>query len=200
MPHGGACGCPSRVLGRLRRLGLGLALICVLCVGVPPVAVCEPDAGGAALVASAERSDGDERQNQEEAATLTPLGDAPEEIALACADLVEGYRAKAGHYPWRFWPANYLLLGLDPIYWFVGVRGVRYMPDGAYVGLVNVERDGYQLYVSTLDGQVLVVEDGRAIWVSAEDQRAYWRYRPGEVAEERLILVDLATVKSVQTQ
>jgi hypothetical protein len=129
-----------------------------------------------------------------------PLGETPQEIAASLAEKLEAYKAKRGNYPWRFWPANYLLLGLDPLHWVVGIDGVRYAPNGHYVELINAARDQYQMYVQATDGTLLSVSDGDSVWLDITEDRAYYLYHPGEVPNEELIEVALETLRVVQTQ
>ena len=192
----------GRFSARRRRTLVGLVVVAVsvCCLGLPVRAVAGDLATGSRSARVRIRAGGASQgvESAQDPEPKTPLGDSPQEIADVYVQLLNGYRARHGRYPWRFWPANYLLLGLDPIYWVVGVEGIRYYPSGEYVGLVNVERDCYQLYVQTPDEAKLLVADGQAIWLSARDGRAYWRHKPGDVPAEDLVEVRLETLSVVR--
>lgn len=197
-PHRGAL---ARMYAVRRMLiGLSVAVLAAMCLGSPARAGVArpanvgPRAASELRVAEAGRA----VQPMQRPAPETPLGDTPTEIANAFAQLLSNYQAIHGRYPWRFWPANYLLLGLDPIYWVVGVEGIRYTHCGGYVGLVNVERDRYQLYVEATDGSTRAIDDGQALWLSVADGRAYCCQRPGKVRPEDLSEVRLETLTVVR--
>ncbi len=84
------------------------------------------------------------------------------------------YFQKNGRWPPSWGDARFTALGFNPADWDAPVAGIRWNPNGEYIGLANVIGDKLQVYVRDTQGNRLHLYDGWNIWCQANSARCYY--------------------------
>ena len=96
------------------------------------------------------------------------------------------------HKSWpRNWsPYNFTDIGLNPADYSAAINGLYFSPHGSNIGIANVKKDNYEIYVKKLDGTMVHLVNGWSIWCDVPTSVCYYHtIAPGNEVDFSTIVV-----------